>query len=194
MTDAVLTRVEARLKTLPVGLQEHIQRTRALAKDFATALNVDPVQADLATAAHDLARAYDDAKQLAEAKRLGIVPNSVELETPLLLHGPIAAEYLRQDMNCTDKAVLEAVRWHTTAREGFGLVGQVVFLADKVDPQKVTRRPFLERVRELARINPSAAIAYYLGEEIQRQLQDGLMLHPAAVEARNYFLLQSSSR
>lgn len=191
MTTPVLKSVETALKTLPLGLQEHIERTRALAREFAAALHVDVAQADLAAAAHDLARAYDDARQLAEAKRLGIVPNDVERETPLLLHGPIAAEMLKQEMGCTDASVLEAVYWHTTARPGLGKVGQVVFLADKVEPHKVARRPFLQQVRDAATREPEWAIGLYLTDELERLLREGFLLHPIAVESRNHFVLRA---
>ncbi|MSP78448.1 MAG: HD domain-containing protein [Dehalococcoidia bacterium] len=192
--DFVLHKVEAALKELPPGLQDHIERARVLARLFAGAHSVNVAKADLAAAAHDLARAYDDAKQFAEAGRLGIAPNAVERETPLLLHGPIAAEYLRQEMGCVDADVLEAVCWHTTCRVGMGMLGQVVFLADKVEPHKVARRPFLERVRDLAPNDPSGAIALYLTDELERLLREGFLLHPIAVEARNHFVVQSRKR
>ncbi|MSP79420.1 MAG: hypothetical protein EXR67_07780 [Dehalococcoidia bacterium] len=93
-----------------------------------------------------------------------------------------------------DQAVLEAVRWHTTCRVGMGTLGQVVFLADKVDPHKVARRPFLERVRDLAPTDPAGAIALYLTDELERLLREGFLLHPIAVEARNHFVVQSRKR
>lgn len=187
----VLLLVERRLSALPQGLQDHIVRTRELAREFAIVLRVDVPKADLAAAAHDLARAYDNPLLMTEAKRLGIVPNEVERDALLLLHGPIAAEYLRQEIGCTDGGVLKAVHWYTTARVGYGMVSQIIFLADKIDPHKVTRRPVLEQVARLAKRNSTAAITLYLTDEMQRLLQDGLAVHPSMVGARNYFLKQA---
>ena len=141
---SVLDSVEGALKTLPQGLQGHIQRTRVLARQFALQLHVDVQKADLAVAAHDLARAYDDSRQLAVAKRLGIVPNEVERGTPLLLHGPIAAQVLRWEMQCTDEDVLEACR--VSAQMGHSGIGDF----------QVVRLPSLGR---FGRLDCSASVA-----------------------------------
>ncbi|MSQ13835.1 MAG: HD domain-containing protein [Dehalococcoidia bacterium] len=189
-----LSQVEAELLRLPRGLYEHVVRTRALARKLAPALGADLARVEVAAAGHDLARALGAEALLAEARRLGIEPSDVEEAAPILLHGAIAAERLRREMCVTDAEVLEAVRWHTTGRADMGLVAQAVFLADKLEPDKVARRPSLRAIAPMVAKDPARAIAAFLTDELAAQIKRGALLHPAAVETRNFFLLGSRVR
>ena len=47
--------IEARLKILPSGLRDHIERSRVVSQELAIRHNVDARLADMGMAAHDLA-------------------------------------------------------------------------------------------------------------------------------------------
>lgn len=64
--------LQARLSDLPQGLQAHIRRVRAIARELAEAHGVDPDLAELTAAAHDVARAMPPKRLLEEAGRLGL--------------------------------------------------------------------------------------------------------------------------
>ena len=186
--------LQARLDALPQGLQAHISRVRAIARELADAHSVDPVQAELTAAAHDVARAVHPQRLLEEAKRLGLSVNSVESHAPILLHGPVGALWLELEGSVSDPGVLEGVRWHTTAHPDLALVGQVVFLADKLDPVKASIYPFQAEVREAAfRDIPSGMLAF-LGGAIAGHLQRRELIHPALLETRNTLLYAGSRR
>ncbi len=182
--------VEARLAALPSGLRDHVERSRQVAKELARRHGVDLHKADLGTAAHDIARAVTCDVLLAEAKRLGLRVNLVERHTPLLMHGRIGAKWLEAEDGVSDREILEAVRWHTTGRKDMGAVAKIVFLADKLDPRKVGRYPYLERVALLAQDSLDAAILEYLSNELEYLLRQGLLIHPASVGLRNQLMIQ----
>ncbi len=177
--------VEARLAALPSGLRDHVERARRVARELALRQGVDLHKADLGAAAHDIARAVNGDVLLAEAERLGLRVNLVERRTPLLMHGRIGAKWLETEDGVSDPEILEAVRWHTTGRKDMGAVAKVVFLADKLDPRKVERYPYLERVELLAQDSLDAAILEYLSNELGYLLRQGLLIHPASVGLRN---------
>lgn len=52
---------------------------------------------------------------------------------PWLLHGPAAAARL-QEQDVRDAELLDAVRYHTTGHERFGLMGRSLFAADWLEP------------------------------------------------------------
>ena len=183
--------IESRLIELPIGLLDHVERSRVVAQELATRHGVDARLADIGIAAHDLARAVRQPVLLREAERLGLDINFVERHQPLLLHGPVAAAWLSMDDGCDIGAVLEAVEFHTTGHPGMEDVAKVVFLADKLDPWKVERASFLELVSELARADLDAAILCYLDNTIERLVRDGQMVHPTAVEFRNHLLARA---
>ena len=183
--------IESRLIELPIGLRDHVERSRVVAQELATRHGVDARLADIGIAAHDLARAVRQPVLLREAERLGLDINFVERHQPLLLHGPVAAAWLSMDDGCDIGAVLEAVEFHTTGHPGMEDVAKVVFLADKMDPWKVERASFLDLVSELARADLDAAILCYLDNTIGRLVRDGQMVHPTAVEFRNHLLARA---
>ena len=182
--------VEARLAALPSGLRDHVERSRRVARELTLRHGVDLHKADLGTAAHDIARAVKGDAPLAEAKRLGLRVNLVESRTPLLMHGRIGAKWLETEDGVSDPEILEAVRWHTTGRKDMSAVAKVVFLADKLDPRKVERYPYLERVALLAQDSLDAAILEYLSNELAYLLRRGLLIHPASVGLRNQLMVQ----
>lgn len=177
--------VEARLTALPSGLRRHIERSRQVGHHLAFRHAVDVGKVDLGLASHDIARATDSEALLAESRRMGLRVHPVERHTPLLLHGRVGAKWLELDDGVSDADVLEAVRWHTTGRKDMGPIAKTVFLADKLDPEKISRYPRLERVAALAENSLDAAIIEYLNQELEYLLQNGLLIHPASVGLRN---------
>jgi predicted HD superfamily hydrolase involved in NAD metabolism len=189
-----LGRIESSLAVLPQGLREHIQRVRATALEFATAWELSPenrAAVDLAAAAHDLARHLPPEALLAEAKRLRIPVTLADRHAPILLHGPVAAELLVREHGVTDTRVVNAARFHTTGRPNMDAIAQAVFLADKVEPWKLQRRPRLAPILALAFTNPKRAIADFLTDEITALFSIGGLVHPMSIETRNSYIVAS---
>ena len=182
------TEVESRLAALPKGLRRHVERSRTVGRELALRHGVDVDKVDLGVASHDVARATNGEALLAESKRLGLRVHPVERHAPLLLHGRIGAKWLELDDGVSDADVLEAVRWHTTGRKDMGPIAKTVFLADKLDPEKISRYPRLERVAALAEESLDDAVLEYLNQELEYLLQRGLPIHPASMGLRNQLI------
>lgn len=183
--------IDARLKMLPSGLRDHIERSREVSQELAVRHNVDARLADMGTAAHDLARALNRSRMLTEAESLGLRPGVVEKREPVLLHGPIAARWLCNEDADFEESVLESVAWHTTGRPGMSEVAKVVFLADKLDPCKVERFPYLKRVADKSKHSLDLAILEYLDETLQFFLRNGNLIHPVSIEFRNQLMIST---
>ncbi len=184
--------VEDALRGLPGPLYEHVQQVRRIATDLAGPLGLDLARVDLAAAAHDIDRASSAATLLESAKRYGIGVNAVEARLPMLLHGPVAAARLRHEMGIEDEDVLEAVRWHTTGVEPCGPIGRLIFIADKLDPDKAARYPHIDVVREQASRDLDRAAATFLAGDLTRLVGQGGLVHPASLEAYNSLILRLS--
>lgn len=185
-----LPKLRSIIQSLPPGLQAHLERVRELSLDLAVIHGVDPIKVETAALGHDLYRAHSNEQLLSEARARGLVSTPLEERVPLLLHGPLAARLLREECAVTDEEVLQAVHWHSTSCPGMGRVGLVVFIADKVEPQKVERAPHLGRIAALARESLEEAAMEYLTAEIASLLEKGSLVHPASLEARNDLLMQ----
>ncbi|MFH1559959.1 MAG: bis(5'-nucleosyl)-tetraphosphatase (symmetrical) YqeK [Chloroflexota bacterium] len=180
--------LDALLLHLPAGLRQHVARVREKALELAAIHNVDPLKAGLAALAHDIARGMKEEELLRKVRSYGLALHPVEERVTVLLHGPVGAEMLQRECGIEDPEVLEAVRWHTTFNRGLGSVAKITFLADKLDHQKTSRYPYLERIDRLARENLDAALLAFLQEELASMIGGGRLIHPASVEGRNELL------
>jgi predicted HD superfamily hydrolase involved in NAD metabolism len=181
--------LQARLDALPGGLRNHINRVRGIARDLAGAHGIDQDLAELTAAAHDIARHISGSQLIEEAERMGFPVNTLERSVPILLHGPVGAAWLTEDGTVSDPGVLEGVRWHTTAHPDLAPVGQVVFIADKLDPHKAKAYPFQDTVRAAAYLNLQDGALAFLDGMLKLQLDRGNVIHPLCTDTRNSLLL-----
>lgn len=175
---------------LPCGLLAHIDRVVAEARRLARFWGLDEEQVALAAQGHDIARALPPATLLARARAFSLPVNLVDEAEPVMLHGPLGALVLQIEHGIDDPEVLNSARYHTTARAGMSLIEKAVFLADKIEPEKLERRPALQRVKELAIHNPDEAILAYLDLMLIEATRRRWALHPDTVAARNALILK----
>ena len=69
-----------------------------------------------------------------------------------------------------------------------GPVAKVVYLADKLDPAKIKRRPALEEVEALANEDIDRALLRCLDHRIAHLIAKRRMIHPASIDFRNELL------
>lgn len=183
-------RIRQRVETLPAGLQAHIGRAQEIARELAPCHNVDPDRAALGILAHDVARAMPGPELIAQANRFRLPIRPVEENVPLLLHGPVGAEILRVEDGLAaggeEADLYQAVYWHTTFHPTLvDATGMVIFLADKLDPNKRKRIPYQPEIMELAREDLNAAILEFLSRQVIDLTARGKEVHPMMLESRD---------
>lgn len=176
------------MEALPKGLQDHIHRVEKIAQELGGVHGVDPERSGLAMLCHDVARAMGDDELLRRAAQLDLPVSPVDRQVPILLHGPVGAKILRSEDGLADDSIYQAVYWHTTAHPSLDQLGKVVFLADKLDPQKIISYPFQPQVRDLAFRDLDRGILEFLTKELIARANQGELVHPAVVETRNALL------
>ena len=185
---SLIATFQARTSDLPRWLQAHIGRVVVEGRRLAQILEVDPGRVQAAALGHDLYRHLDGAALLAQAASLGLEPDATERAFPILLHGPLAAERAEREWGVRDTDVLEAIRWHTTARPSLSSIGVTLFLADKVEPEKIVADPGLAPISTLAAHDPEAAMLALLEHRLAGHRNRGEVVHPTTLEARNWYL------
>ena len=185
----LLQRLQSRLESLPDGLQAHIYRVRDVALEMAVPHNIDLKAAELGALAHDVCRAVSGEDLLRMASELGVAASDVEQDFPLLLHGPVGAELLRKEEDLNDVVLYEAVRWHSTAHASLDPLGKLVFLADKLDPQKAAVYSYQAKLHDMAVESLDLALLEFLSREMAKRVESGGTIHPASVDARNSLIL-----
>jgi len=154
--------------------QDHSLRVADLAAELARRHGEDPDQAWVAGRYHDLAREWARPALLAEARRLGWPVDAEEAAEPVLLHGPVAG--LWAQAAGLGRAVVEAITWHTTAAPGLDRLGQILFVADGVEPGRAY--PEAAALRDLARNDLAAGYRAVLKSTVRYLASRGLALHP----------------
>ncbi len=185
--------VEKELSRLPIGLQEHIYRTRILSRKVAESHGAETEKCDLGVAAHDIARHWTEDNLITEARRLGLDITEVENAEPLLLHGPIGAHWLRDRLACRDSEIVSAVNYHTTGRPEMSQVEKIVFIADKIEPRKIEKYPELGSIMDIVMDDLDGAILRYLGLRIRSIIADRGVVDPRALDTWNWLVLMRNS-
>ncbi len=178
-----------RLRTeLDAETLAHSERTAELAVQLAEHHGVDPERARLAALIHDVADRHSDRELLVLAERYGIDISLTEARVPKLLHGKIGAEILRRDWGITDDELLDAVRDHITGGIRMGPLARVLFVADKLEPERDRYFGGLDSIRQLAVVNLEAAMLKLYAWRMDQLIGAGKPLDNALVRARNQLI------
>ena len=180
--------LETAVAKLPAGLRDHVKRVVVEARRLAHQHGADEERAVIAALGHDLYRGHVPDKLLAEAEVAGLVVSNEERSQPILLHGPLGARLMAERYGIDDEDVLAAARHHTTARAGMSQLEKLLFVADKIEPEKARGQPALAEAREAAHESLDAAMRIILDYQVSRALERGWPLHPDSVAARNELL------
>ncbi len=142
-------------------------------------------QAELAGLFHDYARDLpaDELLRIGRAKEL--VTHEIEQQCPLLLHGPVGAALIEEELGIHAPQVLEAVAMHTLAGPAMGRIAQIVYIADLT----ATGRdfPLVDYLRTLSQTSLEQALLECIASTISHCLEKRQLIHPQSIEAWNYY-------
>lgn len=158
------------------------------AEELAERYGADVEQAAFAGLVHDIAKEMEPDAQLQTIQKYSILLDDVERVTPKLWHAIAGYALLKYEYGVTDEAVLDAVRWHTTARKGMPVLSKIIYLADCIAEGRDF--PGVEDVRAAAEQSLDEGYLAMLDLSIRGLLHFGSLLHIGTVEARNELLLE----
>lgn len=153
------------------------------ARTLAEKYGVDPEKAYFAGLLHDIAKDDGGQKQLQTIKEAGIILSELEKKAPKLWHAIAGAALLEHQLGITDRELLDAVRYHTTARAGMSLLEKVIYLADFISAD----RDFagVEDLRRYTDESLKLGMEHALRFSIEDLTERGKLIHPDTVKAYN---------
>lgn len=163
----------------------HADRTAELARTLAAAHGEDPDRAELAALLHDVADRYSDRELLTLAEEFSIPVTLTQARVPKLLHGPVGAEILRRKWAIDDDELLDAVRDHISGGPMMSRLAKVLFVADKLEPERDRHYGGLDPIRELAPVDLDAAILKLYAWRMSELVHTRSPLDERLVAARN---------
>jgi len=152
--------------------REHMARVAALMRSWAQGLGLPEAQVARWTAAgylHDCLRDADPG-ELRPA-----VPEAFRELPGKLLHGPAAAERLKDDV---DDEILGAVRCHTVGSPHFGALGRALYLADFLEPGRDFAPEWTASLRGRMPAEMDAVLREVVEARIGYVVKNGAVVHP----------------
>jgi predicted HD superfamily hydrolase involved in NAD metabolism len=119
---------------LPTKTFRHCLSVAEFMLTFHEEAGISREQAVNAGLLHDLCKAMKPAELNVAVEAHGLELTERQLDSPALLHGPVAAAVCEADLGIADPDVLDAIFWHTTGRPDWNAVGLALYLADYAEP------------------------------------------------------------
>ncbi len=124
------------MKLLEIMVTENRRRHILAVRDFALLLsyihNSEHFKVEIAALSHDLFRDVEKEKLLRLSEIWKIDTTLIERKHPVLLHGKVAAEFLKRRFGVVDREILLSVAYHTSGHPDFGKIGKIITVADTV--------------------------------------------------------------
>ena len=150
----------------------------------------DTKKAYLAGLLHDITKNATAEEHLHIFDKFDIMLNSVEKNAEKLWHAISGAAYIEYELGITDKDIITAVRYHTTAREGMSLLEKILYLADYTSADR--DYDDVDIMRQKVEISIDAAMDYALTYTINDLVERRKLLHLDTVKAYNENTLKGS--
>ncbi len=136
---------------------------------------------------HDIMKDTPPEEQLKMMTRYDIVLSDVERSAQKLWHAMLGAAYLENEFGISDREILDAVRYHTTARKDMALLEKVIFIADFVSADR--DYPGVENMRKAVNISLEQAMVEGITFNIKDLASSYRPIHPDTIAAYNQVVL-----
>lgn len=136
---------------------------------------------------HDIFKDASRDAQLQILKEFDIIVDEVTRAAPKLWHACAGAAFMEHILGFTDREMIDAVRYHTTARAGMCLLEKILYLADFTSADR--DYPDVDVMRRLTDESIEAGMRYSLQYTIRELLDKGVPVHPDTLGAYNELTL-----
>ena len=142
----------------------------------------------LAGLLHDITKNSDRQEHLHFFETFGIMLSDVEKNAEKLWHAMSGSGYLKNILKIDDEEILDAVRYHTTAKANMSLTAKILYLADFTSKDRDYTD--VNVIRALVDKSLDEAFIYALKYSIIDLTEHSKAIHPDTVEAFNQSVLK----
>ncbi len=154
------------------------------AKRLAEKIGVDTQKAYIAGLLHDITKNASEEEHLQIFSQFGIILNDIEKNTSKLWHAISGAAYIEHILGVCDPEILDAVRYHTTAKADMSPLCLVLYLADFTSKDR--DYPDVDIMRGLVDLSFSKALIYALQYTIKDLIERKKSIHFDTLAAFNF--------
>lgn len=166
---------------------DHCLRVEKKIMELATLYGADATKASLAALIHDYAkeRPLEELQELVVKKQLS---EQLQNQSSEILHGPVGAEILKDELDIQDEEILDAIREHTIGGTKMTLLSKCLFVADAIEDGR--NYPGVEEARVIANHNIDEAVRYLVRHTLQYLIEKEVYIYPGTLEVYNYLVIE----
>lgn len=158
------------------------------AKRLAEKYGADPEKCYLAGLLHDITKNTSQEEHLKIFETFGIMLSAVEGSVKLW-HAISGAAYIKNVLQINDAELLDAVRYHTTAKANMSLIAKILYLADYTSKDRDYND--VDVMRVLVDKSLDDALKYALKYTINDLVSENRAIHPDTLDAYNEVMLKT---
>lgn len=153
---------------------------------------VDEEKTKIAALIHDAAKNMKIDKQYKILKDNNVDIDIISQNSPQILHGWVAAILAKDLMGVVDEEIINAVKYHTTARKSMSKLEKIIYIADYIEPNR--DYPGVEELRKATFSNLDKGLLMGIDNTITFVIKQGQLVHPLTLDARNYLILEMRNK
>ncbi len=157
-----------------------------MAQELASCLGANKDKAYATALVHDITKDTPLEIQLQILENSGIMLSSLEKQMPQLWHAISGAEYVKKNFIGIDDEVVDAIRYHTTAKENMSILCKIVYIADCVSDDR--NYDGVKELRALALADIDKAVVTSTQHTISMLCDKQKPIHIDTYNAYNYYL------
>ena len=166
----------------------HSKMVAKAAVELARKYGADVKKAEIAGILHDITKETPQNNQLQLLKDNDIMLDSVTNANEQILHAVSGAAYAEFVLSVDDRDILNAIRYHTTARAKMSLLEKIIFVADFISEDRTY--PDIDVMRAEASKSLEHGMKYALGYVIKSLVERHRCVHPDAIDAYNELIMK----
>lgn len=175
-------------------LSEHRYRhsigVMKMAEKLTEFYNLDTKKARLIGLVHDIAKEMSMEEIKEYTKKYNIELSELEIQNKELIHSKIGADISKRQYGFDDE-MAKAILYHTTGNPNMDMMAKVIFMADKVEENRVYSD--IEERRKLCFENIDKAIIETINYTTKHCIERGEVIHPDSIFTRNKLLLTKNN-
>lgn len=154
-----------------------------MAKKLAKCHNADEKKAYIAGVLHDIAKEMSYEEQMEILHGVNFFPPEYSRRNYKVFHGWVGSVYAKKYLGVTDIDVLNAIRYHTTARRSMSTLEKIIFNADCISIER--RFEGIEYFRRVAQMNLDVVILDKISGAIKDSIRKQRIITRDTFEAYN---------
>ncbi len=166
----------------------HSKMVAKAAVNLAYKYGADANLAEIAGILHDITKEMPVNNQLQLLEDNDIILDSVTKCNEKILHAVSGAAYAEFILGIKNVDLLNAIRFHTTARAGMSLLEKIIFIADFISEDRTY--PDVDVMRQEADKSLEHGMKYALTYVIGNLVDNSRCVHPDAIDAYNEIIMK----